>query len=266
MKEEQKLFKYGMKEVRTIIKDKQIWFVAKDVCSILGIKNATVAIQNLDRDERAKFNLGRQGQTNVVNEYGLYVLILGSRKAEAKNFKRWVTHEVIPSIRRHGAYMTDDVLDKVSVNPNFRVELVNKLKKEQEMRLEAEQQVRQLVKLNTTMKQEMVENEPKVSYYHRILASKGTVTITEIAQDYNLSGRKLNQILMEEGVQRKQGKVWLLCNKYMGNGYVESETLYIEINNLGVRRMRWTQKGRLLIDELLTKRGVKRAMDEELSC
>lgn len=81
------------------------WFVAKDVCDILEISNVTMALQKLDDDERSKFNLGRQGETNIVNEAGLYVLVLGSRKPEAHEFQRWVTHEVLPSIRKHGGYM-----------------------------------------------------------------------------------------------------------------------------------------------------------------
>lgn len=81
------------------------WFVAKDVCDILGHSNVSMALDRLDDDDRSKFNLGRQGETNIVNEAGLYVLVLGSRKPEAHEFKRWVTHEVLPSIRRHGGYM-----------------------------------------------------------------------------------------------------------------------------------------------------------------
>lgn len=81
------------------------WFVAKDVCDILGHSNVSMALDRLDDDERSKFNLGRQGETNIVNEAGLYVLVLGSRKPEAHEFKRWVTHEVLPQIRRTGGYM-----------------------------------------------------------------------------------------------------------------------------------------------------------------
>lgn len=81
------------------------WFVAKDVCDILEISNPSDALKRLDDDERSRVNLGRQGETNIVNEAGLYVLVLGSRKPEAHEFQRWVTHEVLPSIRKHGGYM-----------------------------------------------------------------------------------------------------------------------------------------------------------------
>lgn len=92
-------------QIRAIEKDGQPWFVAKDVCEILEIQNTTDAIKRLDTDEVTRFNLGGlTGETNLVNEHGLYSLILGSRKPEAKKFKRWVTHEVLPSIRQNGGY------------------------------------------------------------------------------------------------------------------------------------------------------------------
>ena len=93
-------------KVRTIVVKDEPWFVASDVCESLGLSNPTVSVNRLDEDERSKFNLGRQGEVNMVNEYGLYNLILGSRKDEAKRFKRWITHEVVPSIRKTGSYNT----------------------------------------------------------------------------------------------------------------------------------------------------------------
>ena len=95
--------------IRTIMHEDEPWFVAADVCKALDHTNVTMALDRLDDDERAKFNLGRQGETNVVNEPGLYTLILGSRKPEAKAFKRWITHEVLPALRKHGVYATGSV-------------------------------------------------------------------------------------------------------------------------------------------------------------
>lgn len=97
-------------EVRTVIIDSEPWFVAADVCKALELSNPTVAVSRLDEDERAKFNLGRQGEATIVNEAGLYSLILGSRKPEAKEFKRWITHDVIPSIRKTGGYVANEDL------------------------------------------------------------------------------------------------------------------------------------------------------------
>ena len=105
--DELQVFTYEKKEVRTIQKNGETWWVLKDVCGALGLRNPTVVADRLDDDERAKFDLGRQGETNIVNESGLYNVILRSDKPEAKQFKRWVTHEVLPQIRKHGMYATD---------------------------------------------------------------------------------------------------------------------------------------------------------------
>lgn len=103
-----KVLNYESTDVRMVEVDGEPWFVAADVCDVLGLSNASMVIGRLDEDERAKFNLGRQGETNIVNEYGLYNLILASRKPGAKQFKRWITHEVIPSIRKTGSYRVDN--------------------------------------------------------------------------------------------------------------------------------------------------------------
>ncbi|SHE15439.1 Uncharacterized phage-encoded protein [Chlamydia abortus] len=105
------VFKYEGNEVRTVIIEGEPWFVAKDVCAVLEITNSTVAMKRLDVEEVAKFNLGGlQGTVNVINESGLYSLILGSRKPEARAFKRWITREVLPSIRKTGGYVNNDEL------------------------------------------------------------------------------------------------------------------------------------------------------------
>ena len=110
-------------QVRTMMIDGSPWFVAKDVCECLGLTNPTMSVGQLDEDERTKFNLGRQGNTNIINEYGLYNLVLSSRKPSAKAFKRWITHEVIPAIRKHGAYMTGETLEQALTSPDFLIRL-----------------------------------------------------------------------------------------------------------------------------------------------
>ena len=99
------VFNYEQNEIRTVLIGGEPWFVAVDICAALEIQNAADALNRLDDDERGRFNLGRQGEANIISESGLYSLVLGSRKPEAKAFKRWITHDVIPSIRRTGAYM-----------------------------------------------------------------------------------------------------------------------------------------------------------------
>lgn len=103
-------------KIRAVDIDGEPWFVAADVCRALEISNPTDAIKRLDADERARFNLGHpMNETNCVNEPGLYTLVLGSRKPEAKAFKRWITHEVIPAIRKHGAYLSPEITEKLDV-------------------------------------------------------------------------------------------------------------------------------------------------------
>ena len=112
MENEIKIFKnqeFG--QLRTVVKGGEPWFVAKDVCDALEISNPTIAVSRLDDDEVAKFNLGGlSGESNVVSESGLYSLVLGSRKPSAHEFKRWVTHDVIPTIRKTGGYVANDNL------------------------------------------------------------------------------------------------------------------------------------------------------------
>lgn len=100
-------FNFDGAKIRTVLRNDVTWFVASDVCAALDIQNPTDAIKRLDDDERARFNLGRQGVASIINESGLYALVLGSRKPEAKRFRKWVTSEVLPSIRRDGKYQAD---------------------------------------------------------------------------------------------------------------------------------------------------------------
>lgn len=125
-------------EVRTITRDGEPWFVAADVCRVLEILNPRDATARLDEDEKNTVVLtdGNRGNPNVtiINEAGLYTLVLGSRKPEAKAFKRWITHEVIPSIRKHGAYMTPEAVREAIVTPENMIKILTALKDEQDKR------------------------------------------------------------------------------------------------------------------------------------
>ncbi|WP_337519143.1 BRO-N domain-containing protein, partial [Anaerotignum faecicola] len=138
------VFNYNGNEVRTIQKDGEPWWVLKDVCSVLGLKNPTMIAERLEDDEVTKFNLGGlSGETNIVNESGLYNVILRSDKPEAKPFRKWVTSEVLPSIRKHGAYMTPQKIEEVLLNPDTIIQLATNLKAEQEKRAALESKVEQ---------------------------------------------------------------------------------------------------------------------------
>ena len=238
--------KFG--SVRTIIKDNEPWFVAADVCKALEHSNVTVALDRLDDDEKAKLNLGLQGGlTGCVNEPGLYSLVLGSRKPEAKEFKRWITHEVIPSIRKHGMYATDELL----ANPDFAIKVFEELKAEREAKKALEVQT-------AVQRQRIAELEPKASYYDQVLACKDAVPTSIIAKDYGWSATRLNKFLEEKGVQYKLRGTWLLKSKYAGFGYTKSETFPFQGrtgNAHNAINTKWTQKGRLFIYELMKKNG-----------
>lgn len=166
------------------------WFVAKDVCDALELSNVTVALQRLDDDERAKFNLGRQGDTNVVNEAGLYTLILGSKKKEAHAFKRWVTHEVLPSLRRDGAYVASDGTED-----------------------DATLMARALIAAQRTIernKARIAELEPKALFADAVAASDGTCLVGELAKMLRQNGVNVGQnrmfaMLREDGYLGKSG-------------------------------------------------------------
>ena len=176
-------------KVRTLVKDGEPWFVASDVCECLGLANPTVSVNRLDYDERAKFNLGRQGWVNIVNEYGLYNLVLGSRKPEAKNFKRWVTHEVLPAIRKHGGYLTPDKVEEILTNPDAIIRLATQLKEERAKREAAEKVIE--------------EQRPKALFADAVSASKTSILIGALAKLIRQNGVDVGQKRLFEWLRKK---------------------------------------------------------------
>ena len=231
-------------QVRILEKDNELWFVAKDVCDCLEIKNTTDALKRLDNDERSRFNLGRQGETNIVNEYGLYNLVLSSRKPEAKEFKRWITHDVIPQIRKTGTY---------SMNiPKSLPEALRAYANEVELHNATKAIVAQ-------QEQQIAEFKPVKDYVDKILSSKSCLAITQIAANYGLSAQELNKILHEAGLQRKVGDQWILYKQHMAKGFTKSETFTFcrSDGRLDSKiTTKWTQKGRLEIHSILTKLNI----------
>ena len=241
-------------QVRVVEQDGEPWFVATDICKCLEIGDTSKATKRLDDDEKGATlipTLGGKQKLNTVNEYGLYNLVLSSRKPEAKEFKRWITHEVIPTIRKHGAYMTEDVIKQAILTPDFLIGLAQELKAEQEKNKE-------LTALTAYQEQQIAEFKPVKDYVDRILSTKSTMTITQIAADYDLSAVKLNKILHEAGLQRKVGNQWILYKQHMTKGYTKSETITFTRSDgrLDCKvNTKWTQKGRLKIHEILTEKG-----------
>lgn len=233
--------------VRTTVIDGEPWFVAADVCHALDIGNPSDALNRLDDDERTLVSIegASNGKpVNGVNEPGLYSLVLGSRKPEAKAFKRWITHEVIPAIRKTGGYQVNELTGR---------ELMAKAL------LEAQAVLAE--KDTTIAKQSQLigELKPKADYTDRILNSKSLVSITQIAKDYGLSGKAMNGKLHELGIIYKLGSQWLLYSKYQAKGYTHSETVDITHSDGRadvVMNTKWTQKGRLFLYQHLKKHGI----------
>lgn len=186
-------------QVRTMTIDGSPWFVAKDVCECLGITKHRDAVSRLDGDERGSVEvdtLGGTQQMAAVNEYGLYSLVLSSRKPSAKAFKRWITHEVIPAIRKHGAYMTGETLEQALTSPDFLIKLATELKTEQEARRLAEAQVE--------------ANKPKVLFADSVAASHGSILVGELAKLLNQNGIDIGQNRLFNWL-RENG--YLICRK-----------------------------------------------------
>ena len=197
-------------EIRVMMKDGEPWFVGKDVAEVLGYKSPSVAIcENVDSEDKTTFVISESGskyksKTTFINEFGLYSLILSSKLPQAKEFKRWVTSEVLPQIRKTGAYLTQD-------------------------------------------------------FCMRVLNAEGTVTTTQIAQDYGMTAHDLNQILVDMKLVYPCGGQLVLYARYKRRGYAKSETeLYARYDGKAGARMvtRWTQTGRMWLYETLKKKGI----------
>ncbi|WP_080961689.1 phage antirepressor KilAC domain-containing protein [Enterococcus cecorum] len=238
-------FNFKNQQVRTIEIENEPYFVGKDVVDILGYQNGSRDInRHVDEEDRHKvmlFDGNQDKETIIINESGLYSLILSSKMPNAKKFKRWVTKEVLPTIRKHGAYLTPDKIEEALLNPDTLINLATQLKQEREGRLIAEQRVNELT--------------PKATYYDLVLQNNTLLSITKIAKDYGWSGTKMNHFLHENKVQFKQGDTWLLYQKYADKGYTQSKTNIVDGGKKTVMHTYWTQKGRLFIYELMKSKG-----------
>lgn len=242
--------------VRTIAIEGEPWFVGKDVAAILGYTNSNEALSDhVDREDKlsskslSSFNLdlGQRGGW-LINESGLYSLILSSKMPRAKQFKRWVTTEVLPALRRHGMYAVDEVL----ADPDMLISALTELKAERA-------KAKAMTETIAVQNQQIAEMQPKASYYDLVLNCKDLVSATVIAKDYGWSARKLNNYLHEHGVQYKQGKIWLLYQKYAEMGYTSTKTSSYPGSDGEIHtsvHTYWTQAGRLFIYDLLKANGI----------
>lgn len=241
-------------EIRVIEQDETPWFVGRDVAEVLGYADTFGAIKkHVDEEDKLVCQIDSAGQkrdVTIINESGLYSLILSSKLPFAKRFKKWVTTEVLPAIRKHGVYAIEEILD----NPDLAIAALTRLKQEREKRKELEC-------LTLVQKQQIAELKPKASYYDLILQNKNTVPITQIAKDYGMSGREFNKLLHVKGVQYKCRNTWLLYQRYAECGYTQSKTFLVG-DGRSVMHTYWTQKGRLFIYDLMKRAGILPLMEQ----
>lgn len=214
-------------KVRTVIIDGEPWFVGKDVAEILGYVNASKALADHvdDEDKLNNDSLSSLGQRGgwLINESGLYSLILSSKMPNAKKFKHWVTDEVLPCIRKNGIYATDNVIDNILNNPDFGIELLTRLKEERSARVEAERTNSILMHVNKTY------------------------TMTEIAKEIGMkSAVELNKILSDKKIQYKVNGTWVMYSDYSNCGYEEIKQDVLD-NGRVIYHRRITQLGRKFI-------------------
>lgn len=189
---------------------------------------------------------------NFLTESGVYKLIFKSRSPFAEEFQDWVTDDVLPSIRKHGAYMTTAKAEEILTSPETIIQLAQQIIDERNAKMEA-------LKVIEAKNKEIEIMKPKSEYCDMVLKSTSAVTITTIAKDYGMSAIKMNKLLAEMKIQYKQGKTWFLYSQYQDNGYTKSHTTYFEKENGEVGtsvNTQWTQKGRLFLYEKLKARGI----------
>ena len=208
-----------------------------------------------DRLEEYLSELGfphKWGKDDFIPENVFYRLAMKAKNETAEKFQAFVADEVIPSIRKHGAYMTPKTLQEMLDDPGAMIEVLQRLKEEQARRKELETE-------KAVKDQQIAELQPKAGYCDLVLQTKDAVAISKIAKDYGMSAKRLNLLLHEMGVQFKQGSVWLLYQKHADKGYTQTKTdLFVDGQGVQHTKVRtcWTQKGRLFIYELLKRRGI----------
>ena len=203
--------------VRTVEKDGELWFVATDVCNALELGNSRQALTRLDDDEKGVISTDTHGgkqEMATVNEPGLYALVLGSRKPEAKAFKRWITHEVIPSIRKHGAYATEETIDRMIADPDFGIKLLGELKAEQSKNLK-------LTAENSRLEVEKQIMAPKADYFDEIVNRNLLTNFRETAQELGVKEREFIRWLIEKKYVYRDQKGKLMPRAEKNNGLFE---------------------------------------------
>ena len=232
-------------KVRVVEIDGQPWFVGADVTKKLGYRNSRDALsKHVDDEDKGVANCdtlrGRQNLT-VISESGLYSLMFSSKLPAAKDFKRWVTTEILPSIRLHGAYITDETLRRLQEDGSFKDELLQKLVDEKAQKAALADKVEQ--------------SAPKIQYYNAVLQCDNAVQVSIIAKDYGMSAIAFNKLLHGFRVQYKMGDTWLLYKEYADMGYTITRTYHVNDTTATIHTY-WTQRGRWFLYDLLKWYGI----------
>ena len=215
-------FTYQDSPIRTVQLDGEPWFVLKDVCGVLGISNATDVAKRLDADEVTRFNLGSlSGEANVINESGLYNVILRSDKPEARPFRKWVTGEVLPSIRKHGAYMTTETLQAAILNPDYLLQVVTALKDETDKR-------KALEASNAALAVDLEIARPKAEYFDTLVERNTLTNFRETAKQLEVPPKRFVDFLLEKKYVYRDKKGKLLPYEGKNSGLFEVKETFNE--------------------------------------
>jgi prophage antirepressor-like protein len=227
--------------IRTIEQDGKAFFCGSDVTKALGYSNTADALRRHCKGVVKHDTLTKGGMQTLsfISEGDLYRLIVNSKLPSAEEFEHWVFEDVLPSIRKHGLYAKEELLN----NPDLFISALQELKAEKE-------RVKLLELDNAKNRQIIGELKPKASYYDLILQNKSVIPISQIAKDYGMSGKAFNKLLHELGIQYKQSNTWLLYQGYADQGYTQSRTYAIDADRSAMHTY-WTQKGRLFLYDLL---------------
>ena len=242
------LFTFEQVNVRVIFKDDSPWWVAADVCEVLGLSNPSVAVAALDDDERSKFNLGRQGEGWFLTENGLYEVLMQSRKPIAKQFKKGVK-TILREIRKTGGYIATTQDDSPELIMARALQVAQStIDRHKQMLQQANERI-------TIQEQEIKKAAPKVQYVDNVLQSVNTYTSTQMSKELGLrEAEQLHKILRERGVMFKQSGQWLLTAKYCGCNYTKPRTHSFTRNDGSTGTSTttvWTEKGRAFLHTLL---------------
>lgn len=239
-------------EIRTAGNADNPMFCLADVARVLGLKTSKL-VQRLSDDVLSKYpisdSLGREQVTNFINEDGLYDVILDSRKPEARQFRKWVTGDVLPSIRKTGGYIATTQEDTPELIMARALQVAQAtITKHQQMLEQANERI-------ALQEQEIKQQAPKVKYVDDVLQSVNTYTSTQMAKELELRhAEQLHAILREKGVMFKQSGQWLLTSKYSGKGYTKPRTHQFTRNDGSVGTNTttvWTEKGRAFLHHIL---------------